>query len=91
VEIFIVALMFSPVFVDRHDLATAVVAYRRDPSQDNVGELQRQQRFTEQIIITVRTSLAVLLLANSWGLFVVGRRWKWWKQPFNQRYAANPR
>ena len=81
VEIFLVTLMVAPIFVDRRDLAIAVVAYSREPSQENLREMETQQRITQQIRFRLRASVAVLLVANSCGLFFVGRRRRLSKQP----------
>jgi hypothetical protein len=74
VEIFLAILVITPPLVDRHDLASAVLAYSQDQSQDNLKELQLQQDITSQIEFRMMLTVALLLVVNSCGLFLVGRR-----------------
>jgi hypothetical protein len=87
-EMLLVMLVFTPMFMDRHDLASAVVAYHRDPSQDNLRELETQQRITQQIRFHFTASVVVLLVLNSCGLFFVGRRAS--KRPSNKSLQPTP-
>ena len=73
-EIFLVVLVLTPVFVDRRDLARAVAAHFQNPSQDNLRELEHQQSITRQIAFCDKSTVAVLLVANSCGLVFVSRR-----------------
>lgn len=73
-QIFLVVLVVTPPFVDRHDLAMAVAAYSQNPSQDNLKQLQHRQSITRQIAFCAASAVTVLLVANSFGLVFVGRR-----------------
>jgi hypothetical protein len=88
VEMLLVMLMLTPLYVDRHDHARAVEAYLHDPSQETLRELETQRRISQQIRHRVNASVAVLLVANSCGLFFVGRRWRLSKQASKNRESS---
>jgi hypothetical protein len=74
VEIVLTVLVFTPPLVDRRALASAVMAYHQDPSQEHLRERQFQHDVTRQIAFRLTLSVGVLLVANSFGLLLVGRR-----------------
>lgn len=57
-----IGISFSmPVFLDRHELATAVVALMKNPSPATQAAFEEQRRENDKAMLLFHTSAAVLL------------------------------
>jgi hypothetical protein len=75
-ELFLGILLVSPTFVDRHDLARAVVAYHREPTEANRVTMEAEQEITARMLRNGRLTVAGLWVLNTGALVLVIRRLK---------------
>jgi hypothetical protein len=70
------ALSFAtPVFVDRHEYANAVVNYARSASSENEAILRLERAKSQRIVLTTQiATVGVLFVLMNTGCFLV-RRW----------------
>jgi hypothetical protein len=73
-EVLFLLLLVFPPFVESRPLAQAIVAYHDQPSAEHQEEMERQQSHVRTVRFGTSIFTAVLLVANSFGLFYVSRR-----------------
>ena len=73
-EALFLLLLVCPPFVESRPLAQAIVAYHDQPSAEHQAELERQQSQVRSVRFRMSAFIAVLLVANTFGLFYVSRR-----------------
>lgn len=74
VELLLVGTLVSPEFVHRKSFDRAFFAYDRDPTPEAKAKLLRERRIVQNIIVRDKGVIAMLLAANTFGLWKVLRR-----------------
>ena len=69
-------LLVSPIFVDRHDLARAVAAYHREPTEAHRVTMEAEQEITARIRRNGRLTVVGLWVLNTGALVMVIRKLK---------------
>jgi hypothetical protein len=74
VEVFLVLLVFSPVFVNRHSASRAFVEWHNNPTPENKSIWEREAAVSRREGYIIDIFSITLLAANSVGLIVLIRK-----------------
>jgi hypothetical protein len=74
IEVVLVLLAFSPVFVDRQSAARAFVEWRNNPTPENKSAWEREAALSRREGLFIDISVWTLLVANTFGLIVLIRK-----------------
>ncbi len=74
IEVFLVLLAFSPVFIDRRSAARAFSEWRNNPTTENKSAWEREAALSRREGYAIDLSIFTLLAANTVGLIVQIRK-----------------
>jgi hypothetical protein len=76
VEVFLLALFISPIFVDNRSAATALMQWREKPTAETEAKWLSAQKKSQRERAAIRGIVGVLLVTNAAGITFLGMRLK---------------